>query len=106
MAVLRHRRNLSRYSQRFIDADHPPDVSLDRLATGLSDPKSREMIDEISAGRPTRLRVEDVMTRAVVTATVDTTFKQLERLMAEGDITGLPVIGPTGAIMGWSQKPT
>jgi CBS-domain-containing membrane protein len=40
------------------------------------------------------------MTRAVVTATVDTTFKQLERLMAEGDITGMPVVDPSGTIIG------
>lgn len=58
------------------------------------------MVDEITAARPTRLRVEDVMTRAVVTATADTTFKQLERLLAEADITGLPVVGPTGEIIG------
>jgi CBS domain-containing protein len=57
-------------------------------------------VDNTTAIRPTRLRVEDVMTREVVTATADTTFKQLERLMADGDITGLPVIGPSGAIVG------
>jgi CBS domain-containing protein len=56
--------------------------------------------DAVSASRLTRLRVEDVMTRNVVTATADTTFKQIERLMAEGDITGLPVVGPTGVILG------
>jgi CBS-domain-containing membrane protein len=58
------------------------------------------MVVEIAAVRPSRLRVDDVMTRAVVTATVDTTFKQLERLMVEGDITGLPVVDPNGAVIG------
>ena len=58
------------------------------------------MVDSVGTGPPTRLRVQDVMTRDVITATVDTTFKQLERLMTDGDITGVPVVDPTGAIIG------
>lgn len=63
-------------------------------------PELREMDNETTARRPTRFKVKDVMTTKVITATIDTTFKQLERLMAEGDITGLPVLDPTGAILG------
>jgi CBS domain-containing protein len=74
--------------------------AINRIGTGLPDPGAREMDDAVSAGRLNRLRVEDVMTHDVVTATADTTFKQIERLMVEGDITGLPVVGPTGVIIG------
>jgi CBS domain-containing protein len=51
--------------------------------------------------RPARLTVADVMTRDVITVTPETPFKQLEQLMAEHNVSALPVVdkgGVTGIV--------
>src|ERR1700680_1151107 len=50
--------------------------------------------------RSRRLSVEDVMTREVVTASPDTSFKQLEQLMAEHRISAMPVVDAEGVALG------
>jgi CBS domain-containing protein len=44
--------------------------------------------------------VRDVMTADVVTATVDTPFKQLAVLLAERSVSGVPVLDPAGHVTG------
>jgi CBS domain-containing protein len=50
--------------------------------------------------RPRRLTVADVMTREVVTAAVGTPFKELERMMWEHHVSGIPVIDSNGTPIG------
>ena len=57
------------------------------------------MADESTFQRR-RASVADVMTRDVVTATVDTPYKDVERAMAEHRISGLPVVGAGGVPIG------
>jgi CBS domain-containing protein len=58
------------------------------------------MADQDAPRRPTRLTVADVMTRDVVTATPETTFKQLDQLMAEHRISAVPVVDTDGVPVG------
>jgi CBS domain-containing protein len=58
------------------------------------------MDDQGAPRRSTRLTVADVMTRDVVTATPDTPFRQLERLLAEHRISAVPVINTEGVAVG------
>jgi CBS domain-containing protein len=58
------------------------------------------MSDQDALQRPTRLQVGDVMTRDVVTVTVDTPFKQIEQLMDEHHISAIPVVDADRAVVG------
>ncbi len=58
------------------------------------------MIDQDALHRPTRLQVGDVMTRDVVTISVDTPFKHIEQLMDEHHISALPVVDADRAVVG------
>jgi len=58
------------------------------------------MPDDDSFRRPARLKVGDVMTRDVVTITVDTPFKHIEQLMSEHHISAIPVVDAEGAVVG------
>lgn len=58
------------------------------------------MANQDTPRRPTRLTVADVMTRDVVTATPETTFKELEQLMAEHRISAVPVVDTDGVPVG------
>jgi CBS domain-containing protein len=58
------------------------------------------MSDPETFRRPTRLKVGDVMTRDVVTISVDTPFKHIEQLMNEHHISALPVVDSDGAAVG------
>jgi CBS domain-containing protein len=44
--------------------------------------------------------VRDVMTRSVVTVRPETALKEVARLLVEHAISGLPVVGPDGAVLG------
>ncbi|HET7027414.1 MAG TPA: CBS domain-containing protein [Candidatus Limnocylindrales bacterium] len=44
--------------------------------------------------------VRDVMTRSVVTARPETPLKEVARLLVEHAISGLPVVGPDGRVLG------
>jgi CBS domain-containing protein len=46
------------------------------------------------------MKIEDVMTREVVTVRPDTSLKQVAALLAERRISGLPVVGENGEIVG------
>jgi CBS-domain-containing membrane protein len=46
------------------------------------------------------IRVEDVMTREVVTAAPDTPFKEIARLMLEHDVSGVPIAEEDGRVVG------
>ena len=48
----------------------------------------------------TRSKVEDVMTREVVTATRATSFKELTRLLSGNRISGIPVVNDDGLLIG------
>jgi len=50
--------------------------------------------------RPRRLRVEDVMTRAVVTVAPTATFHQIVGLMRRHRVSALPVVSDHGALLG------
>jgi CBS domain-containing protein len=58
------------------------------------------MSDQKPTRRPIRLKVGDVMSRDVVTISVDTPFKQIEQLMSEQHISALPVLSDEGALVG------
>jgi CBS domain-containing protein len=58
------------------------------------------MSDPETLRRPTRLQVGDVMTRDVVTISVDTPFKQIEQLMDEHHVSALPVVDADGGVVG------
>jgi CBS domain-containing protein len=58
------------------------------------------MSDQDAFQRPTRLQVGDVMTRDVVTVTVDTPFKQIGQLMDEHHISAIPVVDADRAVVG------
>jgi CBS-domain-containing membrane protein len=47
-----------------------------------------------------KLKVEDVMTREVVTATPDTPFKELTRLLSEHRISGIPIVDEDRTLVG------
>lgn len=59
-----------------------------------------------------RLKVENVMTREVVTATPDTPFKELARLLSEHRISGIPIVDGDRKVVGivteadllWTEK--
>jgi CBS-domain-containing membrane protein len=59
-----------------------------------------------------KLKVEDVMTREVVTATPDTPFKDLTRYMSEHGISGIPIVEGDRRLVGivtesdllWSER--
>jgi CBS domain-containing protein len=46
------------------------------------------------------MNVRDVMTTKVVAATADTPLKEVARLFAENEISGMPVVGEGGAVIG------
>src|SRR4051794_9484328 len=46
------------------------------------------------------MKVVEVMTDAVVTASPETTLKQVAELLLEHGISGLPVVGPDGRVLG------
>src|ERR1035441_373203 len=50
--------------------------------------------------RPTRLAVSDVMTRDPITVAPDADFKQIERLLAQHHVGGLPVVDAEGRPLG------
>ncbi len=50
--------------------------------------------------RPTRLKVGDVMSREVVTIAAETSFKHIEQLMHEHNISALPVVDASGGVVG------
>jgi CBS domain-containing protein len=54
----------------------------------------------VTAGRPRRLTVEDVMTRDVVTVAPTATFHQMIGLMRRRSVSALPVVGEHGALLG------
>jgi len=52
---------------------------------------------------PRHRKVEDVMTSSVVTADPLTPYKEVARLLAEHQISGMPVLTPTSrTTSGWS----
>jgi CBS-domain-containing membrane protein len=53
----------------------------------------------IRAWRPV-MKVSEIMTRRVVTATADDTIEEIARLMLRHRVSGLPVIGDGGAVIG------
>ncbi len=58
------------------------------------------MSDQAAARRPTRLTVRRLMTPEVVTVSPDTPFKQVGELMAEHQISAVPVVDPDGVVIG------
>jgi len=46
------------------------------------------------------IKVRDVMTKDVVTVAPDTPFPQIVELLLEKNISGLPVVGPSGTLLG------
>jgi len=46
------------------------------------------------------MKVREIMTRDVVVAGPDTTVNEIARLMDERDVSGLPVVGPKGGLLG------
>lgn len=46
------------------------------------------------------MKISDVMTGDVVTVTPDTPYKELVELLLASDISGLPVVDPSGALVG------
>jgi CBS domain-containing protein len=58
------------------------------------------MANQEAPRRSTRLTVADVMTRDVITATPETSFKQLEQLLAEHRISAVPVVDTEGVTVG------
>ena len=58
------------------------------------------MSEQESFQRPARLQVGDVMTRDVLTISLDAPFKHIEQLMDEHHISALPVVDGEGGVVG------
>lgn len=54
----------------------------------------------VTAHRPHRLTVDDVMSREVVTVRPTATFHEMVRLMDEKGVSALPVVGDRGRVLG------
>jgi CBS domain-containing protein len=66
----------------------------------LPDGHRQITLDKISLCRSANVRVEDFMTRRVVTITPDTTLLAAARLMLEHRVGGLPVVDASGQMIG------
>src|SRR5277367_1107822 len=79
----------------------PTSATLPRYwSSGLPDGHRQIILDKISLCRRTNVRVEDFMTRRVVTITPDTTLLAAAKLMLEHRVGGLPVLDAPARIIG------
>jgi CBS-domain-containing membrane protein len=64
----------------------------------MPDPRPQQILS--SSKRRIAMKVKDVMTRDVVTVRPETSIKEVARILTEGRISGLPVVGEEGEVVG------
>jgi CBS domain-containing protein len=79
-----------------------PTRTLAMLGVNLDDDQLVQLLEQIEAmdQRPVPVTARDVMTTEVITIAMDSSTHEAERVLADNRISGLPVLGPDGNIVG------